>query len=96
MGGAEQSRAVTWAKTGVVALRGAALSCVPPAMLELGPAARVADLEGNVLETLPPELGGLCALQRLRLSYNSLTEAGFPDTLSRLASLSVLAADHNR
>jgi Leucine-rich repeat (LRR) protein len=91
-----QARAGIWVKTGVIGLRGEGLERVPLEVFEAGSAARVADLGGNALETLPEDFCRLPALQRLRLSHNRLSGTGFHEALSRLSCLSVLALDHNR
>ena len=95
---AEQARSAAWAKTGVIALRGEQppLAQLPPAALAVA-AARVADFGNNALEALPAALGGLAALQRLRLSWNRLSAGSFPSgALAPLQRLTVLALDHNR
>lgn len=83
---------------GVIALRGEQppLAQLPPAALAVA-AARVADFGNNALEALPAALGGLAALQRLRLSWNRLSAGSFPGgALAPLQRLTVLALDHNR
>ena len=60
-------------------------------------AARVADFGDNALTMLPPALGALTALQRLRLSHNQLGAAGsLGAALAPLQQLVVLALDYNR
>ena len=73
-----------------------ALEQLPPEVLAIS-GARVADFGNNALEALPAALGGLAALQRLRLSWNWLSAGSFPGTaLAPLQQLVVLALDHNR
>eukprot|EP00884_Botryococcus_braunii_P023093 jgi/Botrbrau1/9468/Bobra.0252s0089.1 len=91
-----KARASIWGKTGVIGLRGEGLAHLPPEVFDVGSAARMADVGGNALETIPQELCRLPALQRLRLSHNLLTSEGIPDSLSSLTGLTILAADHNR
>eukprot|EP00240_Pyramimonas_obovata_P004480 CAMPEP_0118943650 /NCGR_PEP_ID=MMETSP1169-20130426/38757_1 /TAXON_ID=36882 /ORGANISM="Pyramimonas obovata, Strain CCMP722" /LENGTH=381 /DNA_ID=CAMNT_0006888953 /DNA_START=174 /DNA_END=1316 /DNA_ORIENTATION=+ len=93
----EQARAASWSKTGIVGLRDSSLMEVPSEALALGPSARVMDIGGNRLSSLPEALGSLSGLQRLRLSKNSLTFEGLPGPmLSALTNLTTLALDDNQ
>ena len=57
----------------------------------------MADFGDNTLTALPPALGALTALQRLRLSHNQLGAAGLLGAaLAPLQQLVVLALDYNR
>lgn len=92
-------RAETWAKTGIAALRDLKLTQLPGELFGAAVAAklRVLDCGGNALSALPPALGTLTALQRLRLSLNRLDDAGLPpQLLAGLRQLAILALDDNR
>lgn len=94
-----QDRARAWAATGIISLRDQQLQSVPEQLwqAQIAAKARAADLGGNRLETLPPEIGQLASLQRLRLSHNWLAEEGLPwEALAGLSQLATLVLDSNR
>ena len=94
-----QDRARAWAATGIISLRDQQLQIVPEQLwqAQIVAKARAADLGGNCLETLPPRIGQLASLQRLRLSHNWLTVEGMPwDALAGLTQLATLVLDSNR
>lgn len=94
--GVMEARAAAWKKTGIASLRDLKLTELPAELWSCGDALRVADLGGNRLTALPPTLGSLARLQKLRLSLNMLTDEGMPwDALASLTQLVVLALDHN-
>jgi Leucine-rich repeat (LRR) protein len=93
--GAMEARAAAWKKTGIASLRDLKLNELPAELWACGDL-RVADLGGNRLTAVPPSLGSLARLQKLRLSLNALTDAGIPwDAMASLTHLVVLALDHN-
>ena len=59
-----ESRAATWRKTGIVALRDLKLSDIPGEVFAAGGAIRVADCGGNKLVALPPAISQLSNLQK--------------------------------
>ncbi len=92
-----QERAAVWGKTGVATLRDAGVAEVPSQLWGLGESLRAADLGGNRLTCLPPNIASLTALTRLRLSGNRLVSEGVPwAQLAALTQLTVLALDHNK
>ena len=65
-------RAETARKTGIVTERNASLSAFPEYVCELGEAAKVVDVGGNAIATLPQALAGLTRVHR-PVSYTHLT-----------------------
>lgn len=94
-----RQRAEAWQKTGIAALRDLQLAELPPELFAPAVAGslRVLDAGGNALAALPPALGALSALQRLRLSLNRLGDEGAAwPVLAGLTQLVILTADDNR
>lgn len=83
-------RLSNWSKTGVIALRRAALTELPAEVAQV-PSPRVLDASLNRIERLPPSLP--TSLQRLVLSSNRLSSL---DGLEQLCNLKVLVLDGNR
>lgn len=93
----EQERSALWKKTGIVTLREAGLTALPPEVWHTGAAAQVANFERNTLQTLSREFSQLTALQKLHLSHNQLTDGGVPSgVFAAFRQLQVLAISHNR
>jgi Leucine-rich repeat (LRR) protein len=94
-----QARIDAWSKTGIAALRDLKLTELPPEMFTNTLCCdniRVLDLGGNNFSALPPSISNLKKLQKLRLSFNLLTDQGMPwDALCSMTQLVVLALDHN-
>lgn len=94
-----RQRAEAWQKTGIAALRDLQLAELPAELFaaQVASSLRVLDAGGNALAALPPTLGQLMGLQRLRLSLNRLTDEGAAwPVLAKLTQLFVLAVDDNR
>ncbi len=86
-----------WRKTGVASIRDAGLAQVPSQLWDVADSLRSADLGGNHLTCLPPNVALLTGLTRLRLSGNRLVSGGMPWTqLAALSQLNLLALDHNQ
>lgn len=92
-----QERAALWQKTGVASIRDAGVGQVPSQLWEVADSLRSADLGGNRLTCLPPNVVLLTGLTRLRLSSNRLVSEGVPwAQLAALSQLTLLALDHNQ
>jgi Leucine-rich repeat (LRR) protein len=88
---------VTWRKTGIASTRDCNLCEVPDELWSIGGSLRAADLSGNSLCRLPPDVERLGGLMQLSLSRNLLVSEGVPwDKLAMLTQITVLALDHNR
>jgi hypothetical protein len=59
----EEARKKAWEQTGIISFHNAGIESVPSTAWKVGPAVRVLDLGGNVLQKLPPLLGHLTNLQ---------------------------------
>lgn len=92
-----QVRSSLWKKTGIIALRDAQLSALPPEVWEVAANAYTADLTNNQLASLPPNFCGMTCLQKLHLGSNRLTHEGLPPALMpAFQGLQTLGLSHNR
>lgn len=93
-----KQRTVAWKRTGIVGLRDLKLSDIPADVFETGEIVRVLDCGNNQLSTVSPSpFSKLLGLEKLRLSFNALTDDGVAwDELAALPRLAVLTLDHNR
>jgi Leucine-rich repeat (LRR) protein len=94
-----QARIDAWSKTGIGALRDLKLTEIPTEIFT-NPLCceniRVLDLGGNTFSSLPPSISNLKKIQKLRLSFNILTDEGMQwDAVCSMTQLVVLAIDHN-
>jgi Leucine-rich repeat (LRR) protein len=85
-----------WAKTGIIALRDAQLTALPPEVWELAASAQTVDLTNNQLTSLPLQFSRLTSLQKLHLGRNRLTHEGLPLSLQpAFDGLQMLSISHN-
>lgn len=91
-----QIRSSMWAKTGIIALRDAQLTALPPEVWELAASAQTVDLTNNQLTSLPLQFSRLTSLQKLHLGRNRLTHEGLPLSLQpAFDGLQMLSISHN-
>jgi hypothetical protein len=93
-----KQRTAAWKRTGIVGLRDLKLSDIPADVFETGEVVRVLDCGNNQLTTISSSpFSKLLGLEKLRLSFNALTDDGVPwAELAALPRLAVLTLDHNR
>jgi hypothetical protein len=93
-----KQRTAAWKRTGIVGIRDLKLSDIPADVFETGEVVRVLDCGNNQLTTISSSpFSKLLGLEKLRLSFNALTDDGVPwDELAALPRLAVLTLDHNR
>ena len=89
-------RAETARKTGIVTERNASLSAFPEYVCELGEAAKVVDVGGNAIATLPQALAGLTRVHRLCASHNALVALPPGLCAGWASSLRVLRLERNK
>lgn len=94
------ARIEAWSKTGVASLRDLKLTEIPAELFthtRCAETVRVLDLGGNNFSELSPLIANLKKLQKLRLSFNILTDEGMPwEALCTMTQLVVLTLDHNK
>jgi len=81
------------AAEGHMSLRSRLLVQLPFQVLE-HPSLTELDIEGNVIETLPSDIGTLTALTKLHMSYNQILSV--PESIKKMRFLKVLELKYNR
>jgi Leucine-rich repeat (LRR) protein len=89
-----ERRQETARKTGIVSERNTGLTVFPTYVCDLGDKAKVVDLGGNKINTVPEDIRNLTRVQKLNLAANALTE--IPQSLCLgMGNLKVLRLEKN-